>query len=286
MKSTMIIDFSSYLHASFHVARYDKDISSTEERNQYWKSLLVGMILNVKKLYKPDEVILAIDSPNSHRKLSFKYYKARRILKKEDSDIDFDEFNRVSNIFLDEIKTNLPVKVVKTAQTEADDIIGILTSKLREHDITIVSRDKDFTQLLKFPNVKIHNPMDNKLIVCDNPHEFLVLHILGGDSGDDVPNILSPDDIFVTTGKRQKSITKGIIKEVLEDGLDKFVIKNNLIANYERNRNLVELSEEIIPQDLQTEIMYAYNNAKVKADFEDMVGYLARNNFTNLINNL
>jgi 5'-3' exonuclease len=286
----MIIDFSSYLHASFHVARYDKDVKDTQERTQYWKQLLVGMILNVKKQYKPDEVVLAIDSPNSHRKQgyphSFKYYKARRILKKEDSDIDWNEFNKVSNLMLDEITENLPVKCVKVDSSEADDIIGILTCKLRDNDITIVSRDKDFTQLLRFPNVKIHNPLDNKLIVCDNPKEFLTLHILGGDSGDDVPNILSPDNIFVTTGKRQKSITKGIIKEVLEEGLDKFVIKNDLLANYERNRNLVELSEDVIPQDLQTNIMYTYNKSKVKGDYEDMMGYLARNNFTNLINNL
>lgn len=286
----MLVDISNFLYASFFVAQADKDVKTEEERNQYWKSLLVGMILNVKSLYKPDEVVLAIDSKNTHRKEgydhSFKYYKARRILKKEGSDTDWEAFYRVSNGFLDEIKANLPVKCVKVEKCEADDSIAILTSKLRDRKIIIVSRDKDLSQLLKFPNVSIHNPIDNKLIQCDNPHEFLILHLLKGDSGDDVPNLLSPDNIFVTTGKRQKSITKGIIKEVLEEGLDKFVIKNNLLANYERNRNLIELSEEIIPQDLQTEIMYEYNNSKVKCDFEDMMGYLARNNFTNLINNL
>lgn len=285
-KKIMLVDVSNYLYSSYFAAKSDKDIRTKEEFNLFWKYILTNMILTVNKKYNPDETILCIDSPNTWRKDYFKYYKCRRTLKKEDSDIDWKEFYDLSNQFLEEIKDNLPLKFIKVTSTEADDIIAILVSKLRDNSFIIVSRDKDFSQLLKYPNVVIHNPIDNQLIKCDNPHEFLTLHLLKGDSGDDVPNLLSHDKIFVTDNERQKKITQKIIDLVLTEGLDKYVIDNNLIDNYERNKKLIELSEETIPEELQVNIMYEYNKAKVIGDYETMIGFLKRNKMESILSNL
>ena len=52
------------------------------------------------------------------------------------------------------------------------------------------------------------------------PIAYLREHILRGDRSDGVPNVLSPDDTFVSA-KRQKPIRKSVVADVLE-GLNRF----------------------------------------------------------------
>lgn len=279
---TLLIDLSNMLYAMYYNSRNDISLRTEAEKNNKWRESLISIILKYKSQFKPTETILVVDS-KSWRYDILKYYKCRRTLRKNKDNVDWDEFKVISNGFIEEFKYNLPVKVLKVNRCEADDLIGILSCKMRDRRIQIISRDKDFAQLLKYKNINILDPITNKEITCDNPHEFLTLHFLKGDDGDDVPNILSPDNIHVTTGRRQKCITKGIIEEVLQEGLDKYVQKNNLQDNFNRNRYLIELSEEVIPQDLQTNIIYEYNKAKVSADYEDMMCYLAQHDLDHIL---
>jgi len=289
MEKVLVYDVSNYLYASYFVSENDPNLRTREEKKAFWKFILVSMILNVRNKYdKPKEVVLAIDSKNTWRKDYFKYYKARRVLKKEKDDTDWDYFYTTADSFIEEIKKHFPFKVVKVDKTEADDIIAVLSDKLAvDKEVIIVSRDKDFYQLLRNDNIKIYNPITNQEIVKEeNPIEFLTLHILKGDANDDVPNIFSDDNVFVNSDKRQKAITKKITQEVLEEGLDKFVIKNGLIDNYNRNRKLIELSSEIIPEDLVTEILYKYNSEKPTGDFESMLGYISKNKMDSLLDQI
>ena len=68
----------------------------------------------------------------------------------------------------------------------------------------IVSNDKDFQQLQRYPNVHQYSPLKKTQLVCENPEKFLLEHIIKGDVSDGVPNILSDDDVFVNKEKRQK----------------------------------------------------------------------------------
>lgn len=282
MKSMMLIDVSGYLVASFFVAYNDKESKTLEEKDAFWKYILINMIQTARKKYSPDEVVLALDSPNTWRKQYFKYYKARRVLKKDKDTTDWDRFYKVSNAMLDEIKNHFPFKIVKVSKAEADDIIAILTEKNRDKKVIIVSKDKDFLQLLKFDNVVVYNPSEEKEMSIDNPFEFLNLHFLKGDTGDDVPNLLSDDNVFVNSDKRQKSISQKVIKEYLENP-EKYVIDNNLINNFERNKKLIELSCDNIPEEIQVETLYEYENAKPKNDYELVMRYFIVNNMSSLL---
>lgn len=283
----MLYDISNYLYASYFVAQNDPNQRTTEDKNAYWKYLLMSMILGVKNKYKPKEVVLCVDSKNTWRKDEFKYYKARRVLKKEKDTTDWDSFYKTADSFLSEIEKYFPFKVIKVDKAEADDIIAVLVEHLVGKQIIIVSRDKDFCQLLRYDNVKIHNPIDGEIVACEmNPGSFLSLHLLKGDSGDDVPNLLSDDNVFVNSDKRQKRITQKLIEEVLESGIEKFVIKNQLIDNYERNRKLITLSSEFIPEEIVIDTKYKYDTTKSKGDFETMLAYLTKNNMPSLIDQL
>jgi len=54
----------------------------------------------------------------------------------------------------------------------------------------------------------------SQFLKCSDPSGYLLEHIIKGDRGDGIPNILSPSDVFVTGG-RQKPITKKKIVEFL-----------------------------------------------------------------------
>ena len=73
----------------------------------------------------------------------------------------------------------------------------------------IISSDKDFIQLHN-KNVQQWSPVTKKLVNGEVPAQYLFEHILKGDRGDGVPNVLSTDDSIVN-GIRQRPITRKYI---------------------------------------------------------------------------
>ena len=125
----------------------------------------------------------------------------------------------------------------------------------------IVSADKDFIQLHKFNNVKQYSPLLKKFVVEKNPRMYILEHIFKGDSGDGVPNILSPDNTFVE-GIRQSPVTKKKIQE-WTDNIDNIesVLDAETYRNFIRNKKLIDLTET--PDSVKQEIINTYSEIKV-----------------------
>ncbi len=280
----LIIDLSNILHSTFHAqVRFDRSLKDEFEKYAMWRFLILNSILNIKNKFQPDEIVLALDG-KSWRKKWFNYYKANRVLaRKKQTDINYEEFFKVSDEFIEEIIDIMPYKVIKHNDAEADDIIGILAHYLKNKNIIITSRDKDFKQLLKFSNITLYDPVTKKFLTSEDPYLFLIDHIVRGDSSDGIPNIFSDDNTFVDSSKRQKRITKKIIDEVFENGLEKFVVNNNLIKNYERNRKLIELSEETIPQEIWNDVIFKYNNIEPEKNYIKIIKFLRKHKIRSLI---
>jgi UDP-N-acetylglucosamine transferase subunit ALG13 len=280
----MIIDFSGILHSTYHVqVRFDNTLNDEFQKFAMWRYLILNSVLTVKEKFKPQEIVLALDS-SSWRKKAFKYYKAQRVLDREkQSDFNFEEFLEVSNSFIEEITETMPYKVIKVDGAEGDDIIGILAHHLKNKRVTIVSRDKDFKQLLKNQNIKMFDPIDKVIKQVECPYNFLIEQIVRGDKADGIPNILSEDNIFVTTGKRQKSITKGIMESVYDLGLEEFAIRNNVIDKFERNKKLIELTKEHIPEDIWDNVIYQYNNQAPVGNYIKIVQFLRKHKIRSLV---
>ena len=134
--------------------------------------------------------------------------------------------------------------------------------------VLILSGDKDFIQLQKFPFVKQYNPILKKEIKHEDPKTYILEHIIKGDKSDGVPNFLSDDDTFVVN-KRQKPISKKNLERwVTLDPCD-FCQTPETKANYLRNKNLIDL--ECIPENLGVEIINYYkslNNSEKKVPLE------------------
>ena len=235
-----------------------------------------------ERQYSPiyGEVVLAYDSKHYWRKEAFPFYKQNRKKDREASNLDWNAIFEVLNKIRDEIKTFFPYKVVEVYGAEADDVISTLTTfqsylniKLEKDDnkpekVLILSGDKDFIQLQKFPFVKQYNPILKKEIKHDNPREYILEHIIKGDKSDGIPNFLSDDDTFVVN-KRQKPISKKNLERwVTLDPWD-FCQTPEAKANYLRNKNLIDLT--CIPENLATEIVNYYkalNNSEKKVPLE------------------
>ena len=235
-----------------------------------------------ERQYSPTygEVVLAYDSKHYWRKEAFPYYKQNRKKDREASDLDWGAIFEVLNKIRDEIKNFFPYKVVEVYGAEADDVISTLTTfqayknikrekqGKEAEKVLILSGDKDFIQLQKYPFVKQYNPILKKEIKHDNPREYILEHIIKGDKSDGIPNFLSDDDTFVAN-KRQKPISKKNLEKWVTLSPSDFCLDKQSIENYERNRKLIDLT--LIPEHLATEIVSYYkalNNSEKKVPLE------------------
>lgn len=134
--------------------------------------LIRHMILNSIRRFKTKfgseygDIVIATDDKKYWRREYFPYYKGNRKADREKSDFDWPMiFNTISTV-RDEIQENFPYRVLKVAGAEADDIIATLCSKFHSQEkILIVSNDKDFIQLLRYPNVVIYRTLTDELVL-------------------------------------------------------------------------------------------------------------------------
>ena len=104
-------------------------------------------------------------------------------------------------------------------------------------------------------------------------------HIFRGDTGDGVPNVLSPDNTF-TDGLRQKPLGKKKIASWVEHDFDDVAPNDEVKRNYQRNRKLIDLT--YTPEELSSEIINTYKEAPY-GDRSKLLNYFIQKRLRNLI---
>jgi len=227
------------------------------------------------------EMVIACDDKNYWRKQIYPYYKANRKKDREASELDWNALFGALNKLRDEIRDYLPYRVIRVEHAEADDIIATLTKEFYTREkILILSGDKDFSQLQKYPNVKQYSPTQKKFIVCTNPDLFLKEHIIRGDQGDGVPNFLSADNCLVM-GIRQTPVTAKKLSTWILQEPEQFC-NEIMLRNYKRNQQLIDL--EFVPTEIATEALNQYNTQKV--DRSKIFNYFIEYKLKNLMENI
>lgn len=231
------------------------------------------------------QMVICCDGFNTWRKQYYPEYKASRKKNRDNSDMDWVEIFRVLHMVRDEIKENLPYKVVHQDGVEADDIIATLVERTQEfgmdEPVMIISSDKDFIQLQKYRNVKQFSPIQKKMVTDDNPRTYLFNHIMRGDDGDGIPNVLSDDDTFINEDKSQTPLWQKKIDSWLEqsDNLRE-IMDETTYRNYQRNKTLIDLEE--IPDTIKENIINTFDNQKPAMKMK-VLNYLVKKRCTNLI---
>lgn len=217
------------------------------------------------------EHLLLCDS-RSWRKDAFEYYKAKRNDGKAESPFDWDLIFRMMDEIREAFDKYFPFTVVKKKGCEADDLIASFALCLDE-PVVIVSKDHDFYQLHKH-NVKQFDYSKKKMIEIQDPADARIRHIIGGDVGDGVPNVLSDDDTFVVPGKRQKQMRKERVVECLEWAKNDFKdAPKELKRNWDRNKMLVDLTEPV-PAAVEAFEEYKVQDKK-EVTIQDTMKFLA-----------
>ncbi len=250
------------------------------------ENMIRHMILNsirmYNKKYRNDygQMVICADGMNTWRKEFYPQYKASRKKGRDSSGLDWQEIFRVLNLVRDEIKENLPYKVLHMEGCEADDIIGALTYETQEfgkfEPVMIISSDKDFIQLQKFSNVKQFSPIQKKAVTEKHPRKYLFEHVCRGDKGDGIPNVLSPDNCFVDE-IRQTPLKQNLIDTWIDDDS---IMPEEIKRNYQRNKKLIDLNE--IPNDIYNNIVNTYDDQKPAMKMR-VLNYLIKKRCNNLI---
>ena len=250
------------------------------------RHMIISSLRSYRMKFKAEygELVICCDNKNYWRKKLFPFYKAKRREDQDNSELDWQAIYAYMNQIKQEIKDNLPYPVVEVDSVEADDIIGTLVKEntgFNPPKILILSRDKDFIQLLKHGNVKQYDPIGDKYVTHPNPVECLKEHIIRGDRGDGIPNYLSPDNSFVS-GIRQKSVTQKNLAIWLKQEPSEFCNETTL-ANYKRNESLIDLSK--IPEDIHNSIITEYTNQQGKTR-KNLMEYFMHNKLKNLMSSI
>lgn len=254
------------------------------------ENLLRHMVLNTIRSLKAKfcadfgELIICCDDKKVWRKEVFKFYKANRKKARDESELDWSAIFNALNKIKAELKEFFPYRVIQVEGAEADDVIGSITLKCGQMlntgpRILILSGDKDFGQLQVFGNVTQFDPVRKKYIKHDDPVKFTRELILKGDRGDGVPNILSPDDSFITN-VRQKPLR---IDKYINITNPREELKDELLRNWLRNEQLIDLT--FTPEDIQTKVIEEYRAQEGKSR-EKLFNYFVTHKLSSLMESI
>ena len=257
--------------------------------------LLRHMIVNSIRGYKKKfgeqygDMVLACDSKNYWRKEIFPFYKKHRKKDREESGFDWKAIFEALDTIRDEIKNFFPYKVMWVEGAEADDIIAVLAKysqqTLSENPLfsepepfLVISGDHDFVQLQKYANVKQFSPTQKKFVVPDStPERALLEHIIRGDKGDGIPNVLSPDQ-SVYENIRQRPITSKKIDEWSD--INRRPQDLEFSERWIRNQTLVDFDH--IPAKVTDDILNTYLALPDK-DRSKLFNYFINNKMKNMM---
>jgi hypothetical protein len=246
------------------------------------RHMILSSLLMYKQKFGPQygELVICCDSPKSWRKDVFPFYKANRKSYRESSDFDWKKIFLILNKIRDELRESFPYRVIEVDGAEADDIIGQFSLNAKQ-PVLILSSDKDFIQLQSNPNVKQYSIIQKKYLNGINPDTYLKEHIIKGDRGDGIPNILSDDDTFVSE-KRQNKLQKIKIESWIQMDPQEFC-NDRMYRNYCRNEQLVSLHKT--PSDIIDKIVDLYKNYKDNGRSK-LFNYFVKHKLKNLMEHI
>ena len=286
----IVVDFNQVAIANFMAEIGNRRDASIEVD----VNLLRHMILNTLRSYRNrfgaeyGELVIAMDNRHYWRRKVFPYYKSHRKKARDDSDFDWNSIFDALHIIRQELEEFFPYPVIDVDGAEADDVIGTLAEYSQTsgeavgglfddpspEPFLIISGDHDFNQLQKWSNVKQFAPAFKKWVKIKEPADKVLMeHIITGDKGDGIPNMLSADDTFAE-GKRQRPIKKALLAEWKGMKPEEFVVNSEMAHGFNRNQMLVDLSKT--PEDIKESIINSYERQQ-GGDRSQLLNYFIKN---------
>ena len=273
---TAIFDVTNLMYISAAAVskniKYDKGATVEDIPKMVLHSVLL-MMLKWKTKLKTDNVIAAFEGGNNWRKTyteennSVRKYKANRVY-----DPMYAELRNTLPLFKTLLDETTALTVFSINKMEADDAIAAFCQleANENHQITIVSSDQDYIQLLKNENVKLLNPItgqyrnipsDKKYV--ENIDYWLFLKLISGDTGDNVPSAFP--NVRETKLKEAFNDSFKMINLLNESWKDANGNVNLVKDRIEENRILMDLScqPDNIRSELESGVRQQWNRNRV-----------------------
>jgi DNA polymerase-1 len=262
-----LLDTMSFIFRAYHAMQRSRPMSTRSGLPTAAIYVFVNMIKKLRQDFEPRYFAAVFDvsgevfrderarsmgplrkwnaKTQSFDEVSYEGYKANRAAMPEDL--------RRQIPFIRRALEALRIPILEAEGFEADDVIGTLAREAaeREHQVFIVSGDKDMMQLVT-PLVKILNPQKDNLIldpakvveVLGVPPEKVVdVMALRGDAVDNIPGAPGIGD----KGSVDLIVEFGSVEAVLDRAAE--VKRKSYRESLEQNRDSVLLSKELVTID-------------------------------------
>ena len=189
--------------------------------------------------FQPDKCFFVLEGHPQFRYDLFADYKANRIIKLASRQESNERFLKTKDLIIPLLK-HLPITMCRAANYEADDVVATLCDNMKEEDLTVLSNDSDYIQLLQrgYKSVRIYNPIKKEDMVAP-PYPYVAWKCLNGDKSDNIPALLKPK--------------KALAAVTTPELFDQFMSVEENRANFQVNRQLIEFrsvpEEEIALQE-------------------------------------
>lgn len=232
-KTVYLIDGSGYIFRAFFAIRNLKNKSGFPTNAIFG---FTKMLLKLLKDHNPKYIAIAFDrKEKTFRHEIFSEYKANRPSLDPDLAVQFDWIYKVVDAF--------NIKSLSLSGYEADDIIGTLAKKAKEHGrkVVIVTGDKDLMQLVEddvYLVDELRSLKNGTETFIDKegvkkelgvlPHQVIDLLALAGDTSDNIPGV--------------KGIGQKTAQSLIEEfgSLESIYDKSPLITQKSRREKLLE----------------------------------------------
>jgi len=188
---------------------------------------------------EPDKCFFVLEGHPQFRYDLFSDYKANRIIKEASRQEQQAKFVAASGEIV-RLMQYLPITLARAANYEADDLVGTLCENMKEEDLTVLSNDSDYIQLLQrgYKHIDIYNPI--KKVCMEAPsYPYVAWKCLNGDKSDNIPALLKPKKALAAVNDPELFKT--------------FMSVEENRANFNVNRQLIEFrpvpEEEIVLHD-------------------------------------
>lgn len=249
MDNILLIDGHNALHRaniSFGDAKLKHVIAAPGEQycfcGQHWNcdtnscpddfTMVFNFFRNLRPIiekFAPDKCIFCLEGHPQFRYDLYKDYKSNRIIKNASRKEANLKFKYDCEIVLPLLQL-LPITVARAVNYECDDLIGALCENMKEENLTVLSNDSDFIQLLQkgYRDCNIYNPI--KKVMMEAPaYPYVTWKCLNGDKSDSIPALLKP----------KKALDAVNNPELFKKFMD---VEENR-ANFSINRQLIEFHQ-------------------------------------------
>lgn len=195
------------------------------------------------ELFSPDKCFFILEGHPQFRYDLFPEYKANRIIKRASKQEVMDSFHKAKNEIIRLIHY-FPITICRSSDYEADDVVATLCENLKEEQVTVLSSDSDYIQLLQrgYSNCQIYNPI-KKIFMESPPYPYVAWKCLVGDTSDNIPGFAG-----IGNKKAQKLLSDPkLFQEFLrlEENRANFSIYRQLIEFQSVPMEVISMSEGI-----------------------------------------